>query len=112
MPYNQGDIVLLNFPLSDLSGTNQRPAIVVSNEDINNSDDVILAAITSQIRGDNYSFLLDDSELTTSLPKTSEVRCHKLFTCDQTSIIRKISELDFDALKQLTKKIRLCFTTS
>ena len=42
MPYNQGDIVLVPFPLTDLSSSKVRPAIVVSGVDVNNTDDVIL----------------------------------------------------------------------
>ena len=60
MPYNQGDIVLVPFPLTDLSSSKVRPAIVVSGVDVNNTDDVILAAITTNLRNDDFSFPIDN----------------------------------------------------
>ena len=48
MAYNQGDIVLVKFPFTNQLGFKRRPAIVVSNNVINSSADVILAIITTQ----------------------------------------------------------------
>jgi mRNA interferase MazF len=47
--YKQGDILLLPFPFTDLSGKKQRPAVVVSGNSYNKAHpDLILAPITSQ----------------------------------------------------------------
>ncbi|HLF47413.1 MAG TPA: type II toxin-antitoxin system PemK/MazF family toxin [Chitinophagaceae bacterium] len=110
MPYDQGDIVLVTFPYTDLSTTKVRPAIVVSNSDINNTDDVILAAITTDIKNDEFSFGLDNSYLTKSMTRPSEVRCHKLFTCDQNIIQKAISKLNRPHLDNLTKAVKQCFS--
>lgn len=53
MSYDQGDIVLVLYPQSDLSASRVRPAIVVSNIDINQTSDVILAQITTNLRSDD-----------------------------------------------------------
>jgi mRNA interferase MazF len=45
----KGDIVILNFPFSDLSATKRRPAFVLANL---GDDDVVLCQITSHIRQD------------------------------------------------------------
>lgn len=111
MPYNQGDIVLVSFPLTDLSSSKVRPAIVVSGIDVNNTDDVILAAITTNLRNDGFSFPIDNSHLTKPMQKQSEVRCHKLFTCDQTSIHKTITKLSKSQIDKLTKIIKGCFST-
>lgn len=111
MSYNQGDIVLVPFPLTDLSQSKVRPAIIVSGVDINNSQDVILAAITTNLRDDEFSFLLENSDLTKSIDKPSEVRCHKLFTCDQSIIKKAISRLNKTALTELIKQIKRGFST-
>jgi len=36
--YDQGDIVLLPFPYSDLTGSKQRPALIISNEKFNKTN--------------------------------------------------------------------------
>ena len=49
--YNFGDIVLLQFPFTDLTTTKKRPAVVVSSGEYNNKrPDIIVMAVTSRIR--------------------------------------------------------------
>jgi mRNA interferase MazF len=102
MSYLQGDIVLVPFPMTDMSASKPRPAIVVSNKKVNNTQDVILAAITSTLRNDDFSFSLDN-KVTTPLRKPCEVRCHKLFTAAQSIIKKKISSLKAGEVKVYEK---------
>ncbi len=111
MPYDQGDIVLVPFPLTNLTTSKVRPAIVVSNSDINDTNDVILAAITTNLRNDEFSFKLENSALSNPMRKECEVRCHKLFTCDQTIIQQAITTLNTSNLEKLTKVFKRCFST-
>ena len=60
MKYRQRDIILVPYPFSDLSTIKKRPAIVVSNELVNKSNDVIIARITSIPHFDSFSFLIED----------------------------------------------------
>jgi mRNA interferase MazF len=46
----KGDIVVIPFPFSDLSGSKKRPALVLANLQ---GDDIILCQITSQQIKDN-----------------------------------------------------------
>jgi len=49
--YSFGDVVLVPFPFTNQSGSKRRPAVVVSTQSYNQQKpDVILAAITSQVR--------------------------------------------------------------
>ena len=51
MSYRQGDVLLVPYPFTDQSGSKQRPSVVLSGDVYNQAHpDVILAAITSQIR--------------------------------------------------------------
>ncbi len=46
--FSRGAVVLVRFPFTDLQGTKQRPALVISSEAYGREgEDVILAAITS-----------------------------------------------------------------
>lgn len=46
-----GDVVLVNFPFTNLQASKKRPAVIISNTSYQqNRPDVILMAITSQIR--------------------------------------------------------------
>ncbi|MDZ7361513.1 MAG: type II toxin-antitoxin system PemK/MazF family toxin [candidate division KSB1 bacterium] len=60
MAYKQGQIVLVPFPYSDLSGSKKRPVLVVSNDVYNASfPDIVVAVITSRIGNpDVYSLTL------------------------------------------------------
>ena len=49
--YDFGDVVLVSFPFTNLQVTKKRPAVIISRKTYQqNRPDVILMAITSQIR--------------------------------------------------------------
>ncbi len=51
MPYRFGDVIVVPFPFTDQTATKKRPAVVVSSSAYQNErPDVILMAITSQVR--------------------------------------------------------------
>jgi mRNA interferase MazF len=106
MPYSQGDIVIVPFPFSDLSSAKPRPAIIISNKKVNKTNDVIIAQITTNIRKDEFSFELIESELSRSLRSNSEVRCNKITTIDQSLIKRQISKLTPVSVTTLLKQIK------
>jgi mRNA interferase MazF len=54
----KGDIVVLPFPFSDLTQTKRRPALVINQLDGN---DLILCAITSQIKLDRYAVFIENN---------------------------------------------------
>ena len=50
-PYNFGDVVLVGVPFTNLQTTKKRPAVIISSQSYQqNRPDVILMAITSQVR--------------------------------------------------------------
>jgi mRNA interferase MazF len=51
MPYSFGDVVLVTFPFTNQSGAKRRPAAVVSSNSYNaNRRDLVIIAITGQVR--------------------------------------------------------------
>ncbi|WP_435989863.1 type II toxin-antitoxin system PemK/MazF family toxin [Rossellomorea sp. LjRoot5] len=64
MMYKQGDIVLLPIPFSDLTNRKQRPVLVISSDRYNKiTDDIVVMAVTSQLRNFDYSVIIESKDL-------------------------------------------------
>ena len=85
--YEQRDIVLIPFPYSDLTGSKQRPALIISNSKLNKSEDRICCLITSQ--QPKEGICIDSLEKGT-LPFKSWVKPYRLFTVHQKAVRKKI----------------------
>ena len=97
----KGDVIVIPFPFSDLTGSKRRPALVIADLPGN---DIILCQITSKDSKDAYSIPLTSSDfLTGSLPVLSNIRPTRIFTADKTIIIRKAGSIRFE-LKELVVK--------
>ncbi|MEP7341338.1 MAG: type II toxin-antitoxin system PemK/MazF family toxin [Acidobacteriota bacterium] len=77
----RGDVILTQFPFTDLSGSTLRPALVVSQGQI--GQDVVLVAVSSVLRGSMVStdYTVDTSHpefRLTGLRVASIIRAHKL----------------------------------
>lgn len=98
--FKQGDVVLIGFPFTDLSGTKQRPALVISLDWYNeNKDDIILAAITSNVpvKVEEDEYLLSPiDQKSAGLPKRSIIKLGKLVTIDQRLVRKKLGHIPVD----------------
>jgi mRNA-degrading endonuclease toxin of MazEF toxin-antitoxin module len=81
--FSQRDIVPLSFPYSDLTGAEQRPALIVSNDKLNKTHDKICCLITSNQPKDGI-------EITEKLPFKSWLKPHRLFTIREKIIKKKL----------------------
>ncbi|GBU26322.1 growth inhibitor [Fibrobacteria bacterium R8-3-H12] len=87
----KGDIVILNFPFSDLSATKRRPAFVLANLGYG---DVVLCQITSKPARNEFSVKIEQNDFEAgSLPVVSFVRADKLFTADKGLILYKAGHI-------------------
>jgi len=89
-------VVLVPFPFTDQTGSALRPALVVSPAPIGR--DVILAAISSVVRGDSYPTDCLISNLhpefgVTGLRVSSVVRLHKLVTVEEGIVTRRLGRV-------------------
>ena len=101
----KGDIVIVPFPFSDLTGSKRRPAMVIADFP---SDDIILCQITSKNYGDKYSLVINQSDfLTGSLPINSFIRPNKIFTADKNIIIRKAGTLKPVKIEDVKNELKL-----
>jgi len=99
----KGDIVVIPFPFSDLSGSKKRPALVLAHLQ---GDDIILCQITSQQTKDNYAIAITDSDFKIGkLPSPSNIRPNRIFTADKNIIIRKAASINEGAINGVIQKI-------
>ena len=106
MPYKFGDVVLVRFPFTNQATFKQRPAVVVSSDAYNNiKPDVVVMAITSQIR---IPFGLGEIPVVhwreANLLKPSAIK--PLFTTlEHGLVIRKLGALDATDKASLVENI-------
>ena len=108
MNVRRGDIVIIDFPYSDHSGSKIRPALVVQSDAWNQRiDDTILALITSSSQRrvgapTQYFIRISTTEgQQTGLRFDSTVQCENLVTHDQKLILRVIGSLSDAAMLQI-----------
>ncbi|MCU0393468.1 MAG: type II toxin-antitoxin system PemK/MazF family toxin [Thermoflexibacter sp.] len=107
--YKQRDIVLAKVVYTNQYQAELRPALIISNELVNNSLDCILLPITHVLRNDEFSFLLSDDLVSVPMKKTSEVRTHKVFVLEKRAIVKKIAELNEAGFEKVVEIFKAYF---
>ena len=98
-----GEVVVIPFPYTDLTGVKHRPALVIAKV---STRDLILCQITSKANKDEVALFLDTIDFAMGrLPIVSFIRPNKLFTADISIIIRKIGTVKPAILKETRKRI-------
>ena len=111
MSVSRGDVVLVDYPFSDRTGSKVRPALVVQADDLNRRiTDTILAAISrSTHRASAEQLFIDISTPEggrTGLRQNSMIQCENLLTYDQRLIITKIGELSAPLMQQVNECLK------
>jgi len=106
--FEQGDVLIVPFPFSDLSSVRQRPVIVVSKtEDNEKSDDLITCGITSNLKGREYSIFIDNEDLELGrIPKRSRIKVNKIFTLEKKVVKKKIGKLKASILSKVLEEFK------
>jgi len=101
----KGDIIVIPFPFSDLSGSKRRPAMVLADLQ---GDDIMLCQITSQ-PNDNTAIAITNADFSNgSLPVNSYIRPNRIFTANKNIIIRKAGTINntiFDSVVDAVYKL-------
>jgi mRNA interferase MazF len=103
--YEQGDIIVVKFPFTDGSEFKKRPALIISNETVNKTNDYLIVQIASKINSDRFSVTLEDIDSFRPLPLRSYIRTHKIFTVHNSLIISKITSVTPQFTKRIADKI-------
>lgn len=107
----RGDVVLVPFPFTDLSGQKRRPALVVSPDGFD-PEDFVLCAITSRVPGQllAWDIALEARDLAEGrLPRPSTVKVGKLFTMHQALIAGRFGKIRPQKLADVLQTLRLLF---
>ena len=105
--FEQGDVVLLPFPFSDLSGDKQRPVLVLSKAAYNKaSQDFLVCAITSNLANAAHSVYVEDADMETGrLPRPSRVKVDKVFTASQALARKRVGGVGAVVIAQVKREL-------
>jgi mRNA interferase MazF len=109
MPMNRGDVIEVDWPFSDLSGTKRRPAVVVQADDLNGLlDDSIYVKIQGQPYGiPDTEVRLDPAvETMSGLSKVCHASCKDILTRDQALALGTVGILTEAAMRQIEDCLR------
>jgi mRNA interferase MazF len=104
----QGDIVLIPVPFTDLSSLKRRPVIVISNNFYNqNTTDIVVVAMTSNPAQAEYSFAITSSNLEKgTLNHPGKVRVDKIYTLSQSIVVKVFGRVDDVTLKRIRQELQ------
>lgn len=104
----KGDVVVFQFPFSNLKESKKRPSLVVANLI---GDNVILTQITGQPRPDPELLKLNLKDFQTGgISRDSFIRPSFLFTIHKSRIEYKAGRLKQEKIKEVEKKLCEIFT--
>jgi mRNA interferase MazF len=99
----QGDIVLVPVPFTDLSSKKRRPVIVISNNDYNRTaSDMVVVAMTSQPRSSPYACRITSADLERgTLNRPGQVRADKIYTLAQSLAVKVFGRVNASILDRI-----------
>lgn len=106
----QGDIVLIPIPFSDLSSKRRRPVIVISNNAYNHkTQDMVVVAMTSNPQVVDYGFTIASADLIEgSLNRPGKVRGDKIYTLAQSLAVKtfgRVNQATLDHMRKLLQEL-------
>ncbi len=99
----KGDIVLIPFPFTNLTGSKLRPAIVLFVTDF----DLTVSFITTHLKWKDSTDIEILPSTENGIKKTSLIRVSKIATVDKSLAIGKIGELQQSEVSELNLKLKL-----
>ena len=107
----QGNIVFVPVPFTDLSGKKKRPVLIVSKNRCNRTTkDFICCGITSNVKDTDYSVFIDTQNLSFGfLTQPSRIKIDKIFTLEQSLIIKVIGKINSTTMKKVKDELLKLF---
>ncbi len=104
----QGDILLIPIPFTDLSSQKRRPVIVISNNVYNQQTaDIVVVAMTSNPVPVDFSFPITSSDLDKgALNHPGKVRVDKIYTLSQSIVVKTFGHVNESTLERIRQILR------
>jgi mRNA interferase MazF len=104
----QGDILLVPIPFTDLSSQKRRPVIVVSNNVYNHKTaDLVVVAMTSNPIEADYSFTITSGDLEKgTLNHPGKVRVDKIYTISKSIVVKTFGKVDGKVLERIRGELQ------
>ena len=104
----QGDILLVPIPFTDLSSQKRRPVIVISNNAYNQkTTNLVVVAMTSNPVEVDYSFTISSSDLNKgTLNNPGKVRADKIFTISKSIVVKTFGRVKEEVLESVRQEIQ------
>ena len=99
----RGDVVLIPFPFTDLSGQKIRPAVILSA--YNKEVDIIVVFITSKHKSTKDFIVPVKPTAQNGIKVSSVIMCDKISTLDRKMIIGSIGTLEPDLQNRVDQKV-------
>jgi mRNA interferase MazF len=103
----QGDILLVPIPFTDLSSQKRRPVIVISNNRYNqNTTDLVVVAMTYNPVEAAYRFTITSADLEKGkLNHPGEVRVDKTYTISKAIVVKTFGRVNEPVLARIRKEL-------
>ena len=101
MSYKKGDIVLINFPFTDLSKAKRRPVLIIKDE--NRLNDFVCFQITSKSTQEALYPIINSNLKEGSLKLTSFVKYDKCFTLSSDIVHKKLASVNDELMEELKR---------
>ena len=99
----KGDVVLITFPFTDLSGSKLRPAVVLTSTSL----DLTVCFITSQLRWQEPTDVLLLPNPTSGIVKQSLIRTSKIAALDRKLAKGLLGQLVIAEINELNSKLKI-----
>ena len=101
----KGDVVLLSFPFTDLSGSKLRPAVVLAESVL----DVTVCFVTTQLLWEEENDLKLWPNIHSGIKKESILRVSKIATLDRAFLKGKLGSLSTEEISDMNTKLKTVF---
>jgi mRNA interferase MazF len=102
--FEQGDVLIVKFPFTNLTQSKWRPVLVLSGSNVNSGEDLVCVQITTKVFPTLFKKLKSDA-VSPPLLLESGIRLQKIFTIEKTLIREKIGVMNAGVFAEILAAI-------